>query len=104
MAKACLPEGFRFHDLWGQRLEWFPLHRAEAVFILPLSVATFLVGSQLMRAGLFEHAGGRCATAGALAWGRDECRSVPSRARSHQARRQTMPPERSDTTRRETAG
>ena len=43
----------------GQRLEWFPLYRAEAVFILPLSVATFLVGSQLMRAGLFEQRGRR---------------------------------------------
>jgi uncharacterized protein len=41
----------------GQRLEWFPLYRAEAVFILPLSVATFLAGSQLMRAGLFEQRG-----------------------------------------------
>jgi hypothetical protein len=41
----------------GQRLEWFPLYRAEAVFILPLSVATFLIGSQLMRAGLFEQRG-----------------------------------------------
>ena len=35
----------------GQRLAWFPLYRAEAVFILPLPVATFLVGSKLMRAG-----------------------------------------------------
>ena len=41
----------------GQRLEWFPLYRAEAVFILPLSVATFLAGSKLMRAGLFEQRG-----------------------------------------------
>ena len=41
----------------GQRLEWFPLYRAEAVFILPLSVAMFLAGSQLMRAGLFEQRG-----------------------------------------------
>jgi uncharacterized protein len=40
-----------------QRLEWFPLYRAEAVFILPLSIATFLAGSQLMRAGLFEQRG-----------------------------------------------
>ena len=49
------------HGSWleqvGQRLEWFPLYRAEAVFILPLSVATFLAGSQLMRAGLFEQRG-----------------------------------------------
>jgi uncharacterized protein len=44
-------------DQVGQRLEWFPLYRAEAVFILPLSVATFLVGSQLMGAGLFEQRG-----------------------------------------------
>ena len=41
----------------GQRLEWFPLYRAEAVVILPLSVATFLVGGKLMQAGLFEQRG-----------------------------------------------
>jgi hypothetical protein len=71
----------------------------------PAPVRRHLSGCQPADAGrAVEHAGGRCATAGALAWGRDECRSVPSRARSHQARRQTMPPERSDTTRRETAG
>jgi uncharacterized protein len=44
----------------GQRLEWFPLYRAEAVFILPLSVATFLAGSQLMRPACLSSAGGRC--------------------------------------------
>ncbi|HEX5877145.1 MAG TPA: DUF418 domain-containing protein [Actinomycetota bacterium] len=43
-------------QVW-QRVEWFPLYRAEAVFILPLSVATFLVGSRLVRAGLFEQRG-----------------------------------------------
>jgi uncharacterized protein len=36
------------------RLESFPLYRAEAVFILPLSVAMFLLGGRLVRAGLFE--------------------------------------------------
>jgi uncharacterized protein len=41
----------------GQRLEWFPLYRAEAIFILPLSIAMFLIGIQLMRAGLFEQRG-----------------------------------------------
>jgi uncharacterized protein len=49
------------HGSWleqvGQRLEWFPLYRAEAGFILPLSIAMFLVGIQLMRAGLFEQRG-----------------------------------------------
>ena len=39
------------------RLEWFPLYRAEAVFILPLSVAMFLLGGRLVRAGLFEPRG-----------------------------------------------
>jgi uncharacterized protein len=49
------------HGSWleqvGQRLEWFPLYRAEAGFILPLSIAMFLVGIQLMLAGLFEQRG-----------------------------------------------
>ena len=34
-------DGSWLQQVW-QRLEWFPLYRAEAVFILPLSVATFL--------------------------------------------------------------
>jgi uncharacterized protein len=41
----------------GQRLEWLTLYRVEAVFILPLSVAMFLIGIHLMRAGLFEQRG-----------------------------------------------
>jgi uncharacterized protein len=35
----------------GPRLAWFPLHRVDAVFILPTSIAIFLVGIQLTRLG-----------------------------------------------------
>jgi uncharacterized protein len=42
-----------------ERLESFPLYRAEAVFILPMSIAMFLLGGRLVRAGLFEPRGRR---------------------------------------------
>lgn len=49
------------HGSWLEqvqgRVEWFALFRAEAVFILPLAIATFLIGSRLVRAGLFEERG-----------------------------------------------
>jgi uncharacterized protein len=44
-------------DQVRERVEWFPLYRAEAVFILPLSIATFLLGTRLVRAGLFDQRG-----------------------------------------------
>jgi uncharacterized protein len=55
-AVTLYTDGSWLQQVW-ERLEWFPLYRAEAVFILPLSVATFLLGSRLVRAGLFEHRG-----------------------------------------------
>jgi uncharacterized protein len=37
------------------RLELAPVYRFETVIILPMSIAMFLVGAKLMRAGVFEH-------------------------------------------------
>jgi hypothetical protein len=55
-AVSLYTEGTWFDQVW-QRVESLPLYRAEAVFILPLSVAPFLVGAWMVRAGLFEEGG-----------------------------------------------
>lgn len=46
-----------FWELMVFRLESAALFRAEVIFILPMSIALFLVGAALLRAGILEHAG-----------------------------------------------
>ncbi|WP_309501088.1 DUF418 domain-containing protein [Saccharopolyspora gloriosae] len=38
----------------GERLTGFAVYRLEALFIIPMSIAMFLIGSRLRRAGVFE--------------------------------------------------
>jgi uncharacterized protein len=53
--------GLFSHGTWAQqvtaRIEWAGLYRIEAVFIIPLGIVLFLLGSRLLRAGVLEDSG-----------------------------------------------
>jgi uncharacterized protein len=53
--------GLFSHGTWTQqvaaRIEWAGLYRIEAVFIIPLGIVLFLLGSRLLRAGVLENSG-----------------------------------------------
>jgi uncharacterized protein len=53
--------GLFSHGTWAQqvaaRIEWAGLYRIEAVFIIPLGLVLFLLGSRLLRAGVLEDSG-----------------------------------------------
>ncbi|WP_024804811.1 DUF418 domain-containing protein [Nocardia sp. BMG51109] len=51
--------GGSFWDLVLFRLEHMALFRLEPVFVFPMSIALFLLGARLFRAGVFEPAGRR---------------------------------------------
>lgn len=62
-ATGAQPTDLYTHGSWSQqvaaRLADWPTYRLEAIFIIPMSVALFLIGARLQRAGVFAADGQR---------------------------------------------